>query len=268
MKIGLVFNTNRDKSQIVAQNLAAHLQNIGVDVITSWIEGQQVPDLFIILGGDGTVMRSARRFGHLGIPFLTINMGRVGFMSELELDELDTYLERLINKDFNLEDRGMLQVTVRRKNQILYQCSALNEVAVIKQVVSKMTNLKLYINDEFFSEYRADGIVVATPTGSTAYSLSAGGPVILPDTEAMAITPVCPYVLALKPLVVGDHKLIKIMPGSKGNACVSVDGQEVIPLSEGDAVEITRSEHKIKFVRFKEKMFFDFLGKKLYQGGN
>lgn len=266
MVIGLIYNATRDKTQTASYKVAARLNELGVRVITDWQEGQDVPDLFIVLGGDGTVMRTARRFGHMGIPFLTINMGRVGFMSELELDELETYADRLLHKDFRLEDRSMLRVTVRSGNDIILTSSALNEAAVLKSGTAKMIHLRLFINGDFFSDYVADGMICATPTGSTAYSLSAGGPVILPDTDAMVLTPVCPYMLALKPLVVGDDKVIKMMAGPNSDACLTIDGQEAFPLSDSDEVEIRRSEHKISFIRFKERMFFDFLGKKLYRG--
>ena len=261
MIVGLVPNSHRNATRRVANEVALIMESQGLRVIRDWKEGAEVPDLLGVFGGDGTILGTARRCGHLGIPLLTINLGRVGFLAELEAHELSQYLPRIIAGDYHLEKRMMLKVTVRREGGPIFQSEALNEAAILRQGVARMIRLQILIDRKPLIRYAADGIICATPTGSTAYSLSAGGRV-MPETQLMVITPVCPFAPALKPLVMeGNHNLTIIPENEK--AVLTVDGQDTVTLSPGDDVEIERSPYHISLVRLKEQSILEVLGRKL-----
>ncbi|MGE5404124.1 MAG: NAD(+)/NADH kinase, partial [Candidatus Saccharibacteria bacterium] len=220
-------------------------------------------DVLVVLGGDGTILRTARRVSSLNVPLLTVNLGKVGFMAELEPEEIEDYIDPLLKQDFRLERRMMLHVSVTRDGREVFSSDALNEAVVIRH--AHMSDLRVCIDGEFFSDYVADGLICATPTGSTAYSLAAGGPTVMADMEAILLTPVCAYMLALKPLVIDARKIVTIHPEAKGETWLMVDGQEKITLQAGDKVEIKRSERGISLIKFKRRAFYEFLGKKLYR---
>ena len=264
MIVGLVPNSRRNATREVANEVAIVMESQGLQVVRDWKEGDGVPDLLVVFGGDGTILGTARRCGHLGIPLLTINLGRVGFLAELEAHELGQYLPRIIAGDYHLEKRMMLKVTVRREDNLIFQSEALNEAAILRPEVGRMIRLQVLIDRKPLARYAADGIICATPTGSTAYSLSAGGPVLMPDTQLMVLTPVCPYMPALKPLVMGGDHNLTIIPESE-KAILTVDGQDTVTLVEGDEVEIERSPYHINLVKLKEQSILEVLGRKLQQ---
>lgn len=267
MIVGVIANSEKDETGEVREQIVGQLERKGIVVADEWHEGNPLPDVFMILGGDGTILRSARRVGPLGVPLLTVNLGRIGFLSELEIDEVEGHLDALLQGTYRLEERMMLSVYVRRNGQEIYHSEALNEASILKRKVSRTVYMKLLIDGVFFSDYVADGIVCATPTGSTAYSLSAGGPVVLPDVNVMVVTPVCPYMLALKPLITDAERVITIVPDARSETFLAVDGQEQVVLDHNDKVEIRRSPHRVQLIKFKERAFFEVLGKKLYRSG-
>ncbi|MGE5371544.1 MAG: NAD(+)/NADH kinase [Solirubrobacterales bacterium] len=267
MKVGLLSNSHKDETGTVKGQIINSLKAKGFEIVEEWAEGDPEPDVFIVLGGDGTILRAARRIAVVGIPLLAVNLGRIGFLSELEIDEVDSHLDALLSGDYRVEERMMLSVRVVRGKEAVYHSEALNEAAILKRKVSRTVYMKLMIDGVFFSDYVADGIICATPTGSTAYSLSAGGPVVLPDVDVTVVTPVCPYMLALKPLVADANRVLTIVPDARSETFLAVDGQEQVVLSQGDKVEIRRSESRVKLIKFKDRAFFDVLGKKLYRSG-
>ncbi len=264
MIIGLVSNSRRNATREVANEVALIMELQGIQVVRDWKEGDGFPDLLVVFGGDGTILGTARRCGHLGIPLLTINLGRVGFLAELEAHELSQYLPRIISGDYRLEKRMMLKVTVRRDDSLIFQSEALNEAAIVRQGTARMIRLQILVDRKPMARYAADGIICATPTGSTAYSLSAGGPVLMPDTQLMVLTPICPYVPYLKPLVMEGNHCLTIIPESE-KAVLTVDGQDTVTLSRGDDVEIERSPHHISLVKLKDQSILEVLGRKLQQ---
>lgn len=262
MIVGLVSNSRREATRTVAHEVAFTMQSQGLEVIQDWHEGDMVPDLLVVFGGDGTILGTARRCGHLGIPLLTINLGRVGFLAELEVHELGDYLKRVIDRDYRLESRMMLRITARRGDEIIFQSEALNEATVLRQGIARMIRLRVLMGQIPIAEYVADGIICSTPTGSTAYSLSAGGPVVMPDARVMVLTPVCPYMPALKPLVLDADHTLTIIPETE-KVVLTVDGQDTVTVSPGDEVEIKRSPHHISLVKLKEHTVFEVLRRKL-----
>lgn len=262
MNVGLVLNSRRDETRKVAYEVAVAMESRGLGVIRDWHEGDEVPDLLVVFGGDGTILGTARRCGHLGIPLLTINLGRVGFLAELEVQELSHYLQRIIDRDYHLENRMMLRITARRGDDIIFQSEALNEATVLRQGIARMIRLQVLMDRKVVARYVADGIICATPTGSTAYSLSAGGPVLMPDANVMVLTPVCPYVPALKPLVMDANHSLTIIPETE-KVVLTVDGQDTVTVSPGDEVEIERSPYQISLVKLKEHSILEVLSRKL-----
>ena len=215
-------------------------------------------DLVIVIGGDGVMLEAARRATPCGIPILGINMGRIGYMTELEMNELDL-LEKIFSEDFYLDERAMLKVEMRsNKGQSKFSAYALNEAVIANGSTARIIDLELSDNGRLVSEYRADGLVIATPTGSTAYSLSAGGPIIDPKLSCFCVTPICPHSLVARPLIFPDTAILQIK-----NICVrekilhlTVDGKATFDLFLGDTVVVTKAAIKTKLLRIKDEDFY------------
>ena len=225
---------------------------------TSYDDIYSKSDLIIAIGGDGVMLEVARRATPCGIPILGINMGRVGYMTELEMNELDL-LEKIFSEDFYLDERAMLRVDIRsNKGQSRFSAYALNEAVIANGSTARIIDLELSDNGRLVSEYRADGLVIATPTGSTAYSLSAGGPIVDPKLSCFCVTPICPHSLVARPLVFPDSATLEIK-----NICVrekilhlTVDGKATFDLFFGDTVVITKASISTKLLRIKDEDFY------------
>lgn len=215
-------------------------------------------DLIIVIGGDGVMLEAARRATPCGIPILGINMGRVGYMTELEMNEL-ALLDKIFDGDFYLDERAMLKVEIRSsKGQSKFSAYALNEAVIANGSTARIIDLQLSDNGRLVSEYRADGLVVATPTGSTAYSLSAGGPIVDPKLSCFCVTPICPHSLVARPLIFPDSASLEIK-----NICVrervlhlTVDGKATFDLFLGDTVVVTKAAISAKLLRIKDEDFY------------
>ncbi len=221
-------------------------------------------DLIIVLGGDGSILSAARSCSLWGVPILGINLGRLGYMSELETDELDQ-LSKLFTGEYTVQRRAMLDVSIKRANGTVQgRCVALND-AVVTGAVVKMVEIELWEADEIVTSYLADGLIVATPTGSTAYSLSAGGPVIDPRADCLCVTPVCPHSLTAKPMIfTGSARLgIKNVHDRDKKILLTVDGKMTYDLYRGDMVQIERSSAETKLIRFASKGFYHTLRQKM-----
>ena len=215
-------------------------------------------DALVTLGGDGTLLRGARLLKGAAVPLLGVNLGRVGFLTAAGKDEAEVALQRLASGDFVTEERLTLQATIvaaRGESTPLPIC--LNDVTIHKGGVARLIQLNVQINGQDVGNYSADGLIVATPTGSTAYSLSAGGPIIVPDVQAMVITPVAAHTLAVRPLVIPADAHISIRPIRpwSSNLLVSVDGQQAMMLGPDDIVELCRGENPVLLVRFQTDYF-------------
>ncbi len=221
-------------------------------------------DLLIVLGGDGSLLGVARTFAPFKKPILGINMGRLGYMVELEKSDLKD-LERLFNKDYTIEKRMMLSASVYRDNKEVFSGIALNDVVVAKGALSRMVHLEISADNNLVNSYHADGVVVATPTGSTAYSMSAGGSVVAPSIEAILLTPICPHALTLKPIILPDNQVVSISATFPENeeVMLTLDGQEGFALTPSDVIKITKSTHTSDFIRLKNRNFFHILQQKL-----
>jgi NAD+ kinase len=224
------------------------------------------PDLALVLGGDGTLLSAARAVASSGTLILGINLGTLGFLTEVQLSGLYPALDAIENGRYVVDSRSMLSCSLLRNGATLATHVALNDLVVSKSAIARLNSFQLLVDGEFVSSYKADGLIVATPTGSTAYSLGAGGPILKPDVQAFLITPVSPHGLTHRPVVVRDTVVIEVRVNSgQEQAYLSLDGQVGMPLQDGDLVRCVKAEHPAKLLRFK-KTFFEVLSTKLKWG--
>lgn len=224
-------------------------------------------DIGITLGGDGTLLSTARKIAVHGVPICGINMGQLGFLTEVELPDLRPALDKLIHGDYQIEERSMLDAMILRQQTILHTSSALNDVVISKSGVSRMMKLKLYVDNELTANYAADGLIIATATGSTGYSLSAGGPIINPKLKVFVLTPICPHTLHAKSLVIAEDEEVKIsMVSNQEDAVLTMDGQNVYHLLPDDVVLVKRAPFRARFIKFTGKSYYETLRSKLWRG--
>jgi NAD+ kinase len=225
------------------------------------------PDFVVVLGGDGTLLSTARNVARAGIPILGINLGSLGFLTEVKQDEIPKALDDVDAGRCEVSLRPMLHVEVQRGSQCVATYDALNEVVMNQSAVARITDFELRVNGIFVSDYKADGLIISTPTGSTAYSLAAGGPILSPDVPGFVITPVASHALTNRPLVVQDTAILEIrVTVTREQAFLTVDGQQGIPLAEGDVVRCKKSEFHVKLFKLAGRSFFDVLRTKLKWG--
>ena len=223
-------------------------------------------DLVIVLGGDGTLLSGARAVAGLNIPLFAVNLGTLGFLTAIRVEDLYPELERALRGEHRIGLRRMVDCELKRVGQTIGSYSALNDVVITKSQLARMIDLDTHVDNHFVAAYKADGLIIATPTGSTAYSLSAGGPVIFPSVNAFCITPICPHMLTNRPVIVPDNSVIQILIHGDEGPYLTIDGQIGEPLSGGDVV-ICRSSHKtIQLIRPPKMLFFDVLREKLKWG--
>ena len=224
-------------------------------------------DVLLVLGGDGTMLNAARIAGERSIPILGVNMGGLGFLTEVRLENLYPSLERVFANDFVLDERLMLRTHIHRHGETVSQGVVLNDVVISKGTLARMIELRIAIQGRFVTNLRSDGLIVSSPTGSTAYSLSAGGPIIDPAVQSLILTPVCPHTLTHRPLIVPGNVKIELTLTSKDDgAMATLDGQVGVAIAQGDKVAIQISEHRTGLIRFPESNYYDVLREKLKWG--
>jgi NAD+ kinase len=223
-------------------------------------------DLLVVLGGDGTLLSIARLVGDLGVPILGVNLGGLGFLTALTVDELFPALEAYLGDGLVIEERMMLAATVSRQGERLAEYVALNDMVITKSAMSRIIRLEVAVDEQLATSYRADGLIVSTPTGSTAYCLSAGGPIVFPTMDAMVLTPICSHTLTNRPIVLPASQRIEVSLLSDQDVMLTADGQVGFALKQFDAVEIRRATPRIRLLRFPQKHFFSVLRTKLKWG--
>ena len=225
------------------------------------------PDFVIVLGGDGTLLSVARNVSRAGIPILGVNLGSLGFLTEIKQEEIIAALEALHADGCGISERAMVHCQLRRNGECLASYEALNDVVVNQSALARITDFDVRVNGAFVANYKADGLIVATPTGSTAYSLAAGGPILTPNIPGFVITPVAPHALTNRPLVVPDTALIEVSTKvTRESAYLTVDGQQGMPLEDGDVMHCKKSQCTVKLLKLAERSFFDVLRTKLKWG--
>jgi NAD+ kinase len=223
-------------------------------------------DLLITFGGDGTLL-SVARHAPANVPIIGVNMGTLGFLTEIRVEDFPSVLERVLAGDFQSEERVALEVTVHGPNDEEGVYRVLNDIAINKSALARIIEMHVRVGGKFVSTFRADGLIVATPTGSTAYNLSAGGPIIYPTMGAVVVTPICPHMLTNRPLVLPDDLTIEIrIVSSNQEVYLTMDGQEGLPLSEHEKVSVRKSPQTVQLIQSPEKNYFDVLRTKLKWG--
>jgi NAD+ kinase len=224
-------------------------------------------DMVIVLGGDGTLLSVARLVEGKGVPILGVNLGGLGFLTEVTVEELLSTLEKIFKNEFVTDDRLMLKATIHRQGERVAESLVLNDVVISKGTLARMIKLEIFINSQFVTALRGDGLILATPTGSTAYSLSAGGPIIYPSVEAMVLTPISPHTLTNRPIVIPNNVHVEVVLKTREEGTtVTFDGQVGFSLRHEDVVEIWTADSKIKLIRSPQRNYYEVLRRKLKWG--
>lgn len=281
MKIGIFSKPHTPAASDVVPKLFAWLRarNIALryDLETAHYisDGEALPrhevadscDLVIVLGGDGTLLSAARAVAGREIPIFAVNLGGLGFLTAITTDRIFIELERALQGEQRIAARRMLECEVVRDGETLASYEALNDVVITKASIARMIDLETHVDDHYVCTYKADGLIVATPTGSTAYSLSAGGPIVFPAVAALCITPICPHMLTNRPVLVPDTSVIQIVSlVPDHDAYLTIDGQVGQPLRTQDRILCRSSKHSIYLIRPPKMLFFDVLREKLKWG--
>jgi NAD+ kinase len=223
-------------------------------------------DLLIVLGGDGTLLSAARAVAGYDIPIFAVNLGHLGFLTSIRIEDLYPELERALAGEHRIGRRRMVDCEILRDGKTIGSYSALNDVVIAKSELARMIDLDTHVDNHFVAAYKADGLIISTPTGSTAYSLSAGGPVVFPSVNCFCITPICPHMLTNRPVIVPDSSVINILNHGEDGTYLTIDGQVGEPLSKGDRVVCRASPKTIPLIRPPKMLFFDVLREKLKWG--
>ncbi|MBS1815595.1 MAG: NAD(+)/NADH kinase [Acidobacteria bacterium] len=225
------------------------------------------PELVIVLGGDGTLLAAARAFAKTDIPILSVNLGSLGFLTEVPLSQLYITLEGWLEGRSGLDERGMMHARLVRDGKIIHEWDALNDVVISKGAIARMGDYNIHLDRQLVAQFRADGIIVATPTGSTAYNLSANGPIVMSSVDALIVTPICPHLLTIRPIVVpGGAEISVCVTGIADQTYLTVDGQEAVELQLNDELNCGRSPYRVRMVRLGEHGLFGVLRSKLKWG--
>ncbi len=244
----------------------AHLELKNHEIITDFDDRYKHKDyqLIFAIGGDGTFLYTARTFHPFKIPLVGINAGRLGFLMEIKPSHIKDAIDRILNDHVEFIERMILDIRVTRNGKDICQFSALNEVVISRGAFSRMVDIDVNIDKIHFSKYRADGVIVSTPTGSTAYNLSAGGPILTPKTEAFIITPICPHTLGVRPIIIHSDKVLEfevVTPELESD--LTIDGQEKTGVCVGDKITIKKSENSVVMYYFGDYNFYNTLREKL-----
>jgi NAD+ kinase len=280
--IGLVLNTEKDNSEKISKEMIQLIKQKGLEYLLEEDGAKELDlkhkraifktmrekaDLIIVFGGDGTFLHTSLNFIGTGIPLMGINLGRIGFLTEIETNELSEALDDIVNKNYTVESRNTLQVSIKRDDKVINNKYAINDVVINRCADGEMLKVNMHINNEFVNSYRGDGIIVSTPTGSTAYSFSAGGPIINPKVKAILITPLSPHAVHVKPMVISDDEVINIdVEGKKDKIYLTTDGRNSIKIKNEDIIEIKSSEQEISLIKFPDRTFYTILRNKMRVG--
>jgi NAD+ kinase len=224
-------------------------------------------DLVVVLGGDGTLLGAARKVGRYGLPILGVNLGGLGFLTEIPLEMLYKDIEKVFTGQVAIEPRLMLRASVLRNAEEKCRFSVLNDIVINKGALARIIDLRVSIDGHFLTTFRADGLIISTPTGSTSYNLSAGGPILYPDLEALILTPICPFTLTQRPIILRDTSVIEVQMGKHNEEVIlTFDGQVGFDLTVHDKVIISKSEKKLKLIKSPDQDYYDILRTKLKWG--
>ena len=281
--VGIIYKHSYEPAKIEAQKLGAWFEERGINVFSEEMEAKEslyeyreeasdIPknvDWVVVLGGDGTLLGAARRVGRYGVPIMGVNLGGLGFLTGIPFSHLYSAIEMMINGRLEVESRVMLETKVLRDDEEVCHFQVLNDVVINKGTLARIIDLDVSINKEFLTTFRADGLIISTPTCSTAYNLAAGGPILYPTMETLILTPICPFTLTNRPIIIPDTSIVDIRMGKESEETVvlTFDGQVGFDLYYRDRVVICKSEEKIKLLKPPDHSYFNILRTKLMWGG-
>lgn len=281
-KIGIIAKPFKTEAKKVLEDLLPWLQARGREVFldkdtaatierVSTLGRDDIPskvELIIVLGGDGTLLSVARVVAGKKIPILGVNLGSLGFLTEVTLQELYPTLELILSGEYQTDERSMLQAQIKRGGKVVTTSSALNDVVINKNALAKMIELETCVNGSYVTTFRGDGLIISTPTGSTAYSLAAGGPIVHPIVDSLIINPLCPHTLTNRPIVLPGNSVIEVtLLSEKEEVLIASDGQEGYPLIYKDVVEVKKAKETISLIHSPKKDYYQILREKLKWGG-
>jgi NAD+ kinase len=279
-KIGIICKTGRPEPQEIVKELLPWLRQKGYETIVdadaaagldikgySRSEVAAAADVVLVLGGDGTMLSVSRLVAGRGIPILGINLGTMGFITEINRDEIYDAVDAMLSGGCAVEERMMLNAAIHRLGEKIAEYTVLNDVVINKGALARIIDLETFVNGMYVTTYKADGLVISTPTGSTAYSLSAGGPIIYPTLGSIVLTPICPHTLTNRPIVLpDDFKVAITLKTQSADVYLTLDGQVGFSLMKDDVIEITKSESKTRLLIPCERDYFEILRNKLKWG--
>ena len=285
--IGIVAKRNKPEAVAVVRNLVEWLRPKKIQVYIekeieellsptlsegNWksVEREEMPpdvEMIIVLGGDGTLLSVGRQVWNRNIPILGVNLGGLGFLTEITLDELYSVLEKVLQDDFEINERETLKAGVIRRGKRIAEFIVLNDAVINKGALARIIDLETTINGEYLSTFRSDGLIISTPTGSTAYNLSAGGPIVYPSLHTIIITPICPHTLTIRPIIIPDDVKIRALLKSRDEeVTLTLDGQQGFTLKFEDVVEVGKAEGRILLIKSPYRHYFELLREKLKWG--
>ena len=258
-----------------SKNCTVYLEPNTAELIgkTSHLSKEEVAahtDLLIVLGGDGTLLNVAGIAHPLEVPILGVNLGSLGFLTETTIENLYPTLEKVLDGKCEIENRMLLNASVLRNGENIEDFNVLNDIVINKGALARILNLKVFVDDQYMTSYRADGLIIASPTGSTAYSLSAGGPIIHPSMHALVLSPICPFALTNRPIVVPDSSVIRVQLTTRNadeDVRITLDGQTGYSIKSGDILEAKKADIPVKLIQAPGKNYYQLLRKKLHWGG-
>jgi NAD+ kinase len=286
-RIGIIAKKNKPETVTIAGDLAEWLRTKKVEVYIEeemgkllsqtpsqhyWrsIKREEIPkniEMIIVLGGDGTLLSVARQVWNKNIPILGVNLGGLGFLTEITLDELYPVLEKVLRNDFEINEREVLNAGVIRNGKRIAEFIVLNDAVINKGALARIIDLETTVNGEYLSTFRSDGLIISTPTGSTAYNLSAGGPIVYPSLHTIIITPICPHTLTIRPIIIPDDVKIRALLKSRDEeVTLTLDGQQGFTLAFEDVVEVGKAEGRILLIKSPYRRYFELLREKLKWG--
>ncbi len=281
-KVAILPNKGKDRELVITRRLVEWFEKKDIQV---FLEEEIAADLgrgdigcesyvlssagevLVVLGGDGTMLHAVRRVYHCGTPILGINLGHLGFLTELEVPEIESCLEMLLKNEFSIDERIMLEASLVRGGVTIRKFAGLNDVVISKGAMARMIHLETFVGSEYVTTYPADGLIISSPTGSTAYSLSAGGPIVAPNLDVLVITPICAHTFYSRSLVISrDEEVRVILRAGQQEVMVTVDGQVGAELKPEDEVRVRISNQRVKLIRLKNRSFYQVLRGRLSEG--
>jgi len=286
-RIGIIAKKNKPEAITLAGDLVEWLRPRKVEVYIEeemgrllsptpsghywkFLKREEIPvgiEMIVVLGGDGTLLSVARQVWNKNIPILGVNLGGLGFLTEITLNELYPVLEKVLRSEFEINEREVLKASVIRKGKRIAEFIVLNDAVINKGALARIIDLETTINDEYLSTFRSDGLIISTPTGSTAYNLSAGGPIVYPSLHTIIITPICPHTLTIRPIIIPDDVRIRALLKSRDEeVTLTLDGQQGFRLEFEDVVEVGKAEGRILLIKSPYRHYFELLREKLKWG--